>query len=119
LENDKISHTLEHMNIAELVVTATIVENRYSPEALNGFFEALRNGHRPILANHDPALEDVIGLEEVHELDHSGPFGKFVGRMAMTESGLIAVEHSLHGKHDDALESNFANSLRTAAQTFN
>ena len=109
-----IQHALAHMEIGALIVDTTIVQKRFGASAVEKFFSELRNGHRSALAEHDAALGEIIGYEEEEELKTYGAFGTFAGRLAMRESGLIAVESALHHVSSNELSTAFRSSLRNA-----
>lgn len=115
LTDSDLRHSLAHMEIGEPVVRATIIDDRFTAAALQNFFMTLRNGHRVTLAGYKPELATIIGQEEHHELDACGPFGKFVGRIAMNESGIIAVENALHHGDTTDIQEKLRLSLTTAA----
>ena len=86
-----IQHALAHLEIGAPAVEATMGEHRFGQLALDNFFVTLRQGHREALTEHQSSLGSVVGQEELHELDQHGIFGRFAGRMAVRESGLIAT----------------------------
>lgn len=116
IRNDSdIKHALAHLEIGEPAVVATIEQRRYGALALNGFFAALRTGHREALSTYRNGLgPEVIGYDESDELDHHGNFGVFAGRMALRESGIAIVEKYLHSGTPTELKAAMQSSLVNA-----
>lgn len=114
LTDDGVRHALAHLEIGEAAVQATIIEKRFSVEALARFFSALRNGHRAVLEEHAPAAAGIIEMQEQTELDPLGPFGQFAGRMGVREDGLVVVETVLHHTQSPALRTDLRSSLQAA-----
>jgi hypothetical protein len=118
IDSEYIKHALSHLLIGDQFVQNTIETRRFSAEKVDQFFASFRPSHRNALSvcfGADIARE-IIGEEEHHEFDALGAYGKFVGRMAIGESGLIKVERVLHGKHDDALIANLTESCASAVK---
>lgn len=109
-----IRHGLAHIEIGAPVVQATIGEQRFSAHALSRFFEQLRSGHKEALVDFSSAFEGVIGHKEHSQLDEFGMFGRFAGRLALTESGLAIIEQQLHGESPANLQGSLRGSLTEA-----
>lgn len=113
-QDSDIRHSLAHIEIGEPAVQATVSGQRFSADALSGFFDKLREGHRQALGNHSDALADIVGYEEHDELDEYGMFGQFAGRLAVRESGLAIIEKELHHATPPELQASLRDSLTGA-----
>ncbi len=109
-----VQHALAHLEIGAPAIDATITQRRFRASALSYFFAALRNGHHDALASHDRGLEAIVGQQEVHDLDEYGVFGRFAGRMAISENGLAVVESTLHHDPSEQLKNALQASLTNA-----
>jgi hypothetical protein len=98
-----IQHGLAHLMIGEAFIENTINTERFSNSKLNEFFDFFRTSHRNALAYFTTKAFDIIGLDEHHELDSYGSYGKFAGRLSVRESGLTIVETELHHNAPEGL----------------
>jgi hypothetical protein len=117
--DEAVRHGLAHLEIGSPAIQATIVEQRFVPEALSRFFVVLRGGHQEVLRQHaermgTPSLATVISSAEHQELDGLGPYGQFAGCMALHENGLTVVESVLHEISTPALQVELQASLAAA-----
>lgn len=97
-----LKHSFAHIQIGDAVVqntTGAQVE-RFTQAGLTGFFDELQDSYGTIFDQHQ--LAGIITSEH-HDFDAAGAFGKFAGRLAVRESGLVIIEKRLHHEAADSL----------------